>query len=153
VLPHVPRKAIAGLTTLAAAGALAASASPAAPAAPSKCYTKPGRPAAEHFCPLWKASMIPVYATPSLRDRVGFLTVGGSANWFIDQVRGEIATGPRPNYRNEWWAYTLADISDERGKPAPMGYVPEIYFRGGGAVTRDPALGLPVRRASGQRPD
>jgi hypothetical protein len=96
--------------------------------------------------------MIPVYATPSLRDRVGFLTVGGSANWFIDQVRGEIATGPRPNYRNEWWAYTLADISDERGTLAPMGYVPEIYFRGGGAVRAIPHSGFPcAERAASAR--
>jgi hypothetical protein len=146
------RRFLAGICGLTAAGALAAAPGPADAAAPSQCFTKPGRPTNQHFCPLNRPGPITVYAGPSLDKRVGYLTAGGSANWFLDQVRGEEVTDAR-GFSNVWWAYTRADVSVKRGKPAPMGYIPEIWFRGGGTVTRDPALGLPVRQASGQRPD
>jgi hypothetical protein len=143
----IPRKAIAGLTTLAAAGAFAAATAPADAAAPTKCVRK-DRIASHFFCPLNKPSRIPVYRAPDLRDRVGFLRVGGMANWFDFQVRGKVVH--RGGFVNVWWAHTQADMSDEPGKPAPKGYVPEVFFRGGGVVTDEPAHSLPI--FSGSRP-
>jgi hypothetical protein len=142
-----PRKAIAGLTTLAAAGAFAAATAPADAAAPTECKRLDDDPT-HHFCPIWKPSRIPVYRSPYSRDRVGFLTVGGMANWFDFQVRGKVVI--QRTIANVWWAHTQADVSDEPGKPAPEGYVPEVYFRGGGDVTFEPANFLPV--FGGNRP-
>jgi hypothetical protein len=146
---RVPRRALAVLTTVVAVGGLSVAAE-AAPVKPTTCFTKRAHSPRHWFCPLNKPNRIPVFAEPSLRDRVGFLTVGGTANWFRYQVRGDnVQRGTFLNalgrFENDWWAYTLADVADEPGKPAPMGYVSETYFSGGGDVTHDPARGLPVQ--------
>jgi hypothetical protein len=134
------RKIIAGIGTLAAAGAFAAATAPADAAGPTQCVDakKLNDPlASHHYCPLNKSANIPVYATPSLKRRVGTLNRGGLANWFLFQVQGQrVKVG---GFTNEWWAYTQADTP--RGRE---GYVPEVYFRGGGVSTDDPANGLPI---------
>jgi hypothetical protein len=134
----ITRKAVAGLTTLAAAGALAAASAPAHAAAPTECV-KRDNVASHFFCPLNSAN-VPVYAAPGSKRQVGTLRQGGLANWFDYQVRGPKAT--RGRFSNVWWAHTQADRVN--GRPGAKGYVPEVYFSGGGAVTDDPANGLPV---------
>ena len=151
----IPRWIVAGIGTLAAAGAFAAASAPADAAAPTRCILMPKQDPdrSHHFCPVGDAFRIPVYASPSARDRVGFLNERGLGNWFKFQVSGEEAHRVVAGkvVTNVWWAFTQADVSDEPGKPAPMGYVPEVYFRGGGISTTERAIGLPTRRPSVQR--
>jgi hypothetical protein len=147
---HIPRRAIAGLTTLAATGAFAVATAPANAAPPTQCIEMNGDK--YPHCPLNRAS-VPVYETPSFTKRVGTLNAGGLANWFKFQVVGTRVSDGR--FSNIWWAYTRADRVD--GKPGAWGYVPEVYFQGGGIHTQKPARGLRIKSIdvsvpSGQRP-
>ena len=64
---------------------------------------------------------------------VGRLDQGGTANWFVGQTTG--ARFQQGADKNTHWAYTLAD-----GTPAHWGWVPIVYFRGGGNGTADATL-------------
>jgi hypothetical protein len=67
---------------------------------------------------------------------VGVLVNGGSANWFICQVRSNVYR--YGNYTNVWWAWTLAD------NLKTWGWVPEVYFAGGATHETRQAVNLPV---------
>jgi predicted Ser/Thr protein kinase len=84
-------------------------------------------------CSLWRAG-IPVYARPDGRSPVvGRLTQGGTANWFVGQTAG--ARFQQASYWNTHWAYTLAD-----GSAGKWGWVPIVFFRGGGNGAADLTL-------------
>ncbi len=77
------------------------------------------------FCAL-SGGGVPVYARRDGRSPVvGRLTSGGAANWFVGQAAG--ARFQRGTAANAHWAYTLSDGS--RGR---WGWVPIVFFRGGG---------------------
>jgi hypothetical protein len=75
-------------------------------------------------CPLWKGH-VPVYQVARGDSPiVGYLEVGGYANWFFHQTPA--ADYWYGNYHNKWWARTITD-----GTPN-AGFVPEVFFQGGG---------------------
>jgi hypothetical protein len=83
-------------------------------------------------CPLWTAN-VPVYASP---DSGGSAQIVGrlvyqAPNWFIGPSRRSRFTLGEDT--NVWWAYTMAD----NGK---LGWVPEVYFTGGGNDVPDAGL-------------
>lgn len=141
---HALHRRPARLPGLAVAAALAATvamllatAGPAAAADNSPC-ARPQVVRLGHwvqYCPLWRAN-VPVYANPDQGNSapvVGTLIQGGSANWFVgDHYRSNYVSG---SYYNHWWAYTLAD----NGR---WGWVPEVYFSGGGNDETDAGLYL-----------
>jgi hypothetical protein len=133
------RKLAVGIGALAAAGAFAAATAPADAAAPTECKPDPAKPF-RSFCPL-NTGNVPVYAAPGSNRQVGVLRLGGSANWFLWQVRGQKVT--IGGFTNVWWAYTQSDRVG--GKPGARGYVPEVYFSGGGVNTVEPANHLTIR--------
>ena len=110
--------------------------------AASVCYPKPiktkwsDRDA--RICPVWtKPLPIPVFeSTIQGARKVGVLVHGGSANWFICQVRSNVYR--YANYTNVWWAWTLAD------NLKTWGWVQEVYFTGGSNQETRPAKNLPV---------
>jgi hypothetical protein len=132
MLSRLPRVARAGLAGLAlSAGALLVTASPAAAEDSHPCVvlntSKPGP-----YCPLSPLAPVPVpvYAAP-FKDSpiIGYLDRGGDANWFLYQTKGG-----RFDYRgftNYFWAYTLPDRWTRTPPLRQMGFVPEVYFRGG----------------------
>jgi hypothetical protein len=77
------------------------------------------------YCPLWR-DRVPVRASRSGRAPiVGYLNLGGTANWFVYQMRGDRQTLPTsPPVWNRWWASTKAD----NGR---WGWVNEVFFSGG----------------------
>lgn len=89
------------------------------------------------FCPLWRDN-VPVYDSPDRGNGarvVGTLRFAGPvtkpANWFIgDSYRSNFVLG---SYSNHWWAYTLSDNNT-------WGWVPEVYFKGGGNNIGDATL-------------
>jgi hypothetical protein len=97
-------------------------------------------------CPLVRGK-IPVYKRPTTNsERVGTLVGGDSRNWFVEQYHHFSKPEPKSarGVHNYWWAYTLADNKQ-------WGFVPQIYFRGGGYDEKDggggpddPATTLPV---------
>jgi hypothetical protein len=77
---------------------------------------------------------VPVYARPDGGSRiVGRLAKGGRANWFVGQAGG--GRYQRNAYWNTHWAYTLSD-----GSPGAWGWVPIVFFRGGGNGAADLTL-------------
>ncbi|MFF3314270.1 hypothetical protein ACFYV5_02015 [Streptomyces sp. NPDC003035] len=77
------------------------------------------------YCPLWR-SHVPVYALSTADTNnsiIGYLEVGGYANWFVCQIPGDHHWVG--NYSNNMWAYTMAD----NGK---WGFVSQVEFSGGG---------------------
>lgn len=88
-------------------------------------------------CPLTRDG-VPVFDSPSKGNgarRVGTLVRAGTdqkpANWFIGQTyQSNYVLG---QYSNRWWAYTLSDNGT-------WGWVPEVYFRGGGNNVADSGL-------------
>jgi hypothetical protein len=84
------------------------------------------------YCPLWTAP-VPVYAgRDQSTKRVGWL-YSASGNWFICQQNHGSATAHYGPYYNNWWAYTVADN-------LYWGWVPEVYFQGGGNNEPDATL-------------
>lgn len=82
-------------------------------------------------CPLWRGN-VPVYQFKRQSSEVvGYLYEGGNANWFKYQNGG--STASLGSYENHWWAKTIADNGQE-------GWVPEVYFAGGGNDRRDSGL-------------
>ncbi|MCY0939515.1 hypothetical protein [Streptomyces sp. H34-S4] len=77
------------------------------------------------YCPLWR-NHVPVYGTNSVDTKnwiVGYLEVGGYANWFVCQESGDYHEVN--GWSNNLWAYTQAD----NGK---WGWVSQVEFSGGG---------------------
>ncbi len=111
-------------TLVSCVAALAATAAPAAASDPGACAFN-GRwlwDRAEYQCTLWRGN-VPVYSGYRTDSSiVGYLSVGGRANWFLSQCVGNVAHLGR--YTNYWWAWTMAD----NGR---MGFVPLTYFAGG----------------------
>ncbi|NLT54298.1 MAG: hypothetical protein GXX79_06975 [Actinomycetales bacterium] len=132
------RAAVSWLATaLVATGLLAMGAAPASAVDNSPCQ-RPQVYRSSHwvqYCPLWRSN-VPVYSSPDQGNGatvVGYLVYGGSANWFVgDRYRSKYTYG---NYYNHWWAYTLAD----NGR---WGWVPEVFFSGGGNDETDSGLYL-----------
>ncbi|WP_432842025.1 hypothetical protein [Dactylosporangium sp. CA-092794] len=87
------------------------------------------------YCPLWTGN-VPVYDISAVwtggnQAPVGYLTYGGWANWFNGQAEfGEYGLN---GYQNRWWAFTQADNG-------AWGWVPEVYFSGGGNDEPDSGL-------------
>ncbi|MFG3281274.1 hypothetical protein [Streptomyces sp. NPDC048111] len=86
------------------------------------------------FCNLTQGH-VPVYAGRSAGAAVvGYLEQGGAANWFVTEMKGgDFHRGRAANY---WWASTKAD----NGR---WGWVPEVYFAGGGNYEDDAGLLMP----------
>ncbi|WP_285496887.1 hypothetical protein [Actinomadura sp. NBRC 104425] len=106
--------------------ALAVDDKPCAPPVPHPEYGK------VQYCPLSRGN-VPVYAGRKQESGIiGYLRKGGSANWFLGyQCRdGTIRLG---RLANDWWAAAKAD----NGR---LGWVPEIYFAGGGNFEPDAGL-------------
>jgi hypothetical protein len=75
-----------------------------------------------------------VYARPDGGSPiVGRLDQGGTANWFVGQAAGGRFQQDRSS--NTHWAYTLSD-----GTQGAWGWVPVVYFRGGGNGAADATL-------------
>jgi hypothetical protein len=134
MLSRVPRTARAGLAAVAlAVGGLAVTASPAAAEDRAPCVVlKKSKP--RPYCPISAQAPlpVPVYAIP-FKDApiIGYLNRGGYANWFVYQTRG--GRFDHRGHTNDYWAYTKPDRSTINALiPGQMGYVPEVYFRGGG---------------------
>ncbi len=92
---------------------------------------------AVQYCPLWQ-NEVPVYDSPDLGNsatQVGTLVIGGTVNWFVGQSnRSEhVFSFNGFEYRNTWWAFTMADNG-------VWGWVPENYFAGGADYERDAGL-------------
>lgn len=91
-------------------------------------------------CPDWApadspfgAHKYPVFSLGSEPKQVGTIYAPGN-DWFICQKQvTEFDPFPAHGYWNNWWAYTMAD----NGK---MGWVPEVYFKGGGNNQADANL-------------
>ena len=80
------------------------------------------------YCPITQGN-VPVFDA-NLKV-VGYLNKGGTANWFYCQFSwGKYKKG---NLENNWWAYTRADNLQ-------LGFVNEVYFKGGNNNERDAAL-------------
>jgi len=86
------------------------------------------------ICPLWRGDA-PVYdfANSQLGSQVGKLNVGGTANWFVCQTQFTNIPYEYGGYENNWWAYTMADNGH-------WGWVPEVFFSGGGNNQADAEL-------------
>jgi predicted Ser/Thr protein kinase len=85
------------------------------------------------YCDLWRGG-VPVYARPDGGSPiVGRLAQGGTANWFVGQTAG--GRFQQGTYRNTHWAYTLSDGTEGR-----WGWVPIVFFRGGGNGAADVTL-------------
>ncbi len=85
------------------------------------------------YCTVWTAN-VPVRTSRDPNSPVvGYLVVGGRANWFLGQTQGCEFTYPGKTWSNDWWAYTEAD--DGR-----WGWTSVVYFSGGG--NDQPADGL-----------
>jgi len=86
------------------------------------------------ICPLWRGD-VPVYdlANSQLGSQVGKLNVGGTANWFACQTQFTNIPYEYGGYETNWWAYTMAD----NGR---WGWVPEVFFSGGGNNQADAEL-------------
>ncbi|MFI1394330.1 hypothetical protein [Streptomyces sp. NPDC020681] len=83
------------------------------------------------YCPLWRGN-VPVYAGRDANSAVvGYLTYGGSSNWFVYEKQG--GTVSLSGGVNNWWASTLADNGQ-------WGWVPEVYFSGGDNYESDAGL-------------
>jgi hypothetical protein len=97
------------------------------------------------YCPLWRGN-VPVYRSPAAGNNqrpVGHLAEGGSANWFVgDHYASRYQLG---SYYHHWWAFTLAD----NGR---WGWVPEVYFAGGGNDETDAGLYVCGSRGNRCRP-
>lgn len=112
-----------------AAGALVGVGAGSASASDTGSCAANGRTSAhgpEYVCGLWKGN-VPVYDWTGTNNAiVGYLNVGGRANWFTGQCQA-YGDDNRPSevyvngYWNSWWAYTQADNG-------VWGYVPEVYF-------------------------
>jgi len=75
----------------------------------------------------------PVYSMGDQPAQVGTIYAPGN-DWFICQKQiTKFDPFPAHGYYNNWWAYTMAD----NGK---MGWVPEVYFSGGGNNQADAGL-------------
>jgi hypothetical protein len=86
------------------------------------------------YCPLWRGS-VPVYNTRDVNSGIkGYLTYGGSANWFVYEMQGASVT--LDGGTNNWWASTMADNGQ-------WGWVPEVYFTGGADNEDDAGLLMP----------
>jgi serine/threonine protein kinase len=85
------------------------------------------------YCDL-RTGSVPVYANPDGGSPiVGRLNKGGTANWFVGQTVG--ARFQQGAAKNAHWAYTLSD-----GSPGHWGWVPIVYFVGGGTGVADATL-------------
>ena len=86
-------------------------------------------------CPDWApgSGWIPVHYSDSQSSAVvGYINPAGD-DWYTGQgVGGTYTLG---NYRNNWWAWTMAD----NGR---WGFVSEVYFQGGYNYERDACLWL-----------
>lgn len=136
---HASRRVLLALTAcLLALGASTGSAAAhdAFPCGPQVDHHFRGSTFRVQYCPLTQGH-VPVLDSPSSHSkRIGWLNEGGSANWFFDQsctgywynpilhqTDYPFRLGP---YINGWWASTFSDA------PSRLGYVSEVYFRGGG---------------------
>jgi hypothetical protein len=127
-------------TAMLAVPFLIASASPASAHDANPCgpvywiYFAPGYSSEVQVCPLWTAP-VPVYSAPSQStSKVGWL-YSASGNWFICQEywSGAPSTAHYGPYYNNWWAFTQADNGQ-------WGWVPEVFFKGGGNNEPDATL-------------
>lgn len=87
-------------------------------------------------CPLWRGD-VPVFRFENgvPVEQVGQLNVGGDANWFECQFQFPDQSYPLGNAVNNWWAFTQADNGQ-------WGWVPEVFFAGGGDFEADAGLAL-----------
>jgi hypothetical protein len=85
-------------------------------------------------CPLWRGDA-PVYQFQNGAPvgEAGRLVEGGSANWFVCQFQFVNQPYSLGSYTTNWWAYTMADNGQ-------WGWVPEVYFSGGGNFEADAGL-------------
>ncbi|HEY3478892.1 MAG TPA: hypothetical protein VGL02_08320 [Streptomyces sp.] len=126
--------AVAAAAALVGIGAVPASASDTGSCAANGQTSSHG---AEYVCGLWKGN-VPVYEWTFTNTRiVGYLNVGGRANWFVGQCQavnddGSPAEVYVNGYYNSHWAFTEADNG-------VWGWVPETYFAGG---SNDQASGV-----------
>jgi hypothetical protein len=97
------------------------------------------------FCALTQNN-VPVYAAPTpASERIGWLHVRGPVdnpkNWFLHQVEAAPYSPPgKPAIVNDWWAFTRADKVGRKPGDLGWGYVPEVYFNGGGNLVPDGLL-------------
>jgi hypothetical protein len=95
--------------------------------------TMSGRRYDVQYCPLWRGN-VPVLKDPWPGSRVvGYLTYGGSANWFSYQCPEPDKPYRLGKYWNTWYGYTMADNGQ-------WGFVSEVYFSGGKNNERDRGL-------------
>jgi hypothetical protein len=103
---------------------------------------KPGQ--LEWFCPLTQ-NRVPVYAAPdSHAQQIGWLLSRGPTrnprNFFFYQVHADLFELPGNRaVTNDWWGYTQADKAGRKTADG-LGYVPEVYFKGGGPFVPDATL-------------
>jgi len=93
------------------------------------------------ICPDWSPTgRIEVFRSPKAGSEViGHINPAGEDFYFCQTKGGRHQLG---EFVNEWWALTDADGE------AGIGWVPETYFRGGGANEKDAVLqDCPKRRS------
>ena len=82
----------------------------------------------------WGDRMIPVYGS-NLTTQVGTIYAPGN-DWYVCQLQmTHIDPFPYGGYYNDWWAYTKADNGQ-------WGWVPEVFFSGGGNLDPDRKLAM-----------
>lgn len=128
---NVRQRIAAGVVSvgLAASGTLIAGGGTAWASDPGACAANgrstPVLNETEFVCGLWTGN-VPVYGDSwSTSGVVGYLNVGGRANWFLYECTAGASNELYVDgYHNDWWAFTEAD----NGK---WGWVNEVYFSGG----------------------